>query len=50
MEYTIKDLSKLWRVDRRTVMRRVKQLGLHSEKREVEVTQKQKVLFIELGD
>jgi len=50
MEYTVKELEKLWQVDRRTVMRWVKKRGYHTEKREVEVNQKQIVMFIEIGD
>lgn len=50
MEISIKDLSKLWGVDRSTALRRVKKGDYITEKRIVEVTQKQEVLFVIIDD
>ncbi len=49
MSYTIKELAKLWNVDRSTALRRVKKGNYHTELKEVIVEQKQKVLFVDLG-
>jgi len=50
MEYTIKELAKKWKCSRRTALRRVESAGYKTEIRETYVTQKQKVMFITIGD
>ena len=48
VEYTVKELAKKWKCSRRTALRRIKAEGYKTELREADVTQKQKVLFIEI--
>jgi hypothetical protein len=50
LEYTINQLAKKWKCSRRTALRRVEAAGYKTEIRLTDVTQKQRVMFIELED
>ena len=50
MEYTIKELMKKWNLSKSGVFKRVRTKGYTVNKREVLITQKQVIDFIEIGE